>query len=54
MDPEKRRMDTPDREEFAEIESCGGTYKLIKQPDGVAMSISFTGAGAGLLQMGSP
>jgi DNA-directed RNA polymerase subunit RPC12/RpoP len=48
----KRRMDTPGPEEFAEIESCGGTYKLIKQPDGVAMSISFTGTGAGLLQMG--
>jgi DNA-directed RNA polymerase subunit RPC12/RpoP len=45
-------MDTPDPEEFAEIESCGGTYKLIKQLDGVAMNVSFTGAGAGLLQMG--
>ena len=45
-------MDIPGPEEFAEIESCGGTYKLIKQPDGVAMSISFTGTGAGLLQMG--
>jgi hypothetical protein len=45
-------MDTPDPKEFAEIESCGGTYKLIKQPDCVAMSISFTGTGAGLLQMG--
>jgi hypothetical protein len=45
-------MDTPGPAEFVEIESCGGTYRLMKQSDGVAMNVTFTGAGAGLLQMG--
>jgi hypothetical protein len=31
IDPKRRRMETPEPEEFAEIDSCGGTYKLIKQ-----------------------